>query len=236
MEFQAMFQTIHQSYVDSLFDSWASVDVDADAMDYWAPGGKELEMDVREEAEEAEGMDWELGSPEVAEATEELLTPETPALETPPGLNLPGVVVDLEWLLEPTEWIDRDLIAAIMNSVTDEDVLSDPQPSKALPAASASPITPAMVGLPFPNSAVAIREQSWDSGTPFSNGGGDIPIDPALSEPPLDPALMAESGVYANAEVSVARVQGVCAKFATRSGGTRRVASSCLYASRGCRS
>ncbi|KAL7279059.1 hypothetical protein ACG7TL_006895 [Trametes sanguinea] len=59
-----------------------------------------------------------------------------------------------------------------------------------------------MVGLPFPNSAVAYREQSWDSGTPFSNGGGDIPIDPALSEPPLDPALLADSGVYANAESS----------------------------------
>ncbi|KAI9000531.1 hypothetical protein BD414DRAFT_532395 [Trametes punicea] len=57
-----------------------------------------------------------------------------------------------------------------------------------------------MVGLPFPNSAVDNRELSWDDGTPFSNGGGDIPIDPALSEPPLDPALMAESGIPTKVE------------------------------------
>ncbi|CDO70872.1 hypothetical protein BN946_scf184804.g4 [Trametes cinnabarina] len=58
-----------------------------------------------------------------------------------------------------------------------------------------------MVGLPFPNSAVDNREQSWDTGTPFSNGGGDIPIDPALSETPLDPALLADSGVPKSEEV-----------------------------------
>lgn len=64
-----------------------------------------------------------------------------------------------------------------------------------------------MVGLPFPNSAADSREQSWDTGTPFSNGG-DIPIDPALNEPLLDPALMAENGVSKRVEVSVAGVEG----------------------------
>ncbi|KAI0329070.1 hypothetical protein GY45DRAFT_920930 [Cubamyces sp. BRFM 1775] len=86
-----------------------------------------------------------------------------------------------------------------------------------------------MVGLPFPNSAVDYREQSWDTGTPFSNGGGDIPIDPALSEPPLDPALMAESGVYGNIEVCVARVARRLSNFATRKwrNASRRVPHVC---------
>ena len=59
-----------------------------------------------------------------------------------------------------------------------------------------------MVGLPFPNSGTDIREPSWDNGTPFSNGG-DIPIDPALSEPPLDPALLTEEGMSRGIEVSM---------------------------------
>ncbi len=57
-----------------------------------------------------------------------------------------------------------------------------------------------MVGLPFPNSVVDTREPSWDHGTPFS-GSGDIPIDPALSDGSLDPALFAENGVSAKEEV-----------------------------------
>ncbi|TFK93998.1 hypothetical protein K466DRAFT_36586 [Polyporus arcularius HHB13444] len=56
-----------------------------------------------------------------------------------------------------------------------------------------------MVGLPFPNSVVDTREPSWDHGTPFS-GSGDIPIDPALSDGSLDPALFAENGVSAKEE------------------------------------
>ncbi|KAM5538485.1 hypothetical protein V8D89_007818 [Ganoderma adspersum] len=51
-----------------------------------------------------------------------------------------------------------------------------------------------MVGLPFPNSGASNREQSWDNGTPFSSSG-DIPIDPALNETPVDPALLAEEGM-----------------------------------------
>ena len=83
-----------------------------------------------------------------------------------------------------------------------------------------------MVGLPFPNSGADTREPSWDNGTPFS-GSGDIPIDPALSEVPLDPALLAENGVSAKEEVCGILIAG-CESFArgTRcaSGETRRVA------------
>ena len=57
-----------------------------------------------------------------------------------------------------------------------------------------------MVGLPFPNSGASNREQSWDNGTPFSSSG-DIPIDPALSETPVDPALLAEEGMSRRTEV-----------------------------------
>ncbi|KAI1797303.1 hypothetical protein LXA43DRAFT_1089180 [Ganoderma leucocontextum] len=56
-----------------------------------------------------------------------------------------------------------------------------------------------MVGLPFPNSGTSNREQSWDNGTPFSSSG-DIPIDPALSETPVDPALLAEEGITRSTE------------------------------------
>lgn len=59
-----------------------------------------------------------------------------------------------------------------------------------------------MAGFPFPDGEASNREQSWDSGTPFSSGG-DILIDPALSEVPLDPALMAEEGVPGSSEVRV---------------------------------
>ncbi|KAH9945286.1 uncharacterized protein BXZ73DRAFT_96273 [Epithele typhae] len=56
-----------------------------------------------------------------------------------------------------------------------------------------------MVGLPFPDSGADTRELSWDTGTPFS-ASGDIPIDPALNEPQLDPALTAEHDDLARVE------------------------------------
>lgn len=76
-----------------------------------------------------------------------------------------------------------------------------------------------MVGLPFPDSGASNREQSWDTGTPFSSSG-DIPIDPALSETPVDPALLAEEGMLRSIEV-----RSFCFGWARRGGGgTRRVA------------
>ena len=59
-----------------------------------------------------------------------------------------------------------------------------------------------MVGLPFPSNGGNTREQSWDNGTPFSCSG-DIPIDPALSQPPVDPALLAEEGIPRVEEVRI---------------------------------
>ncbi|KAG6898214.1 hypothetical protein C0992_003326 [Termitomyces sp. T32_za158] len=49
-----------------------------------------------------------------------------------------------------------------------------------------------MRGLAFPSSAVSDREISYDHGTPVTHPDG-IPIDPALSEPVIDPALMEDS-------------------------------------------
>ncbi|KAG5721932.1 Histone acetyltransferase MYST2 [Termitomyces sp. T112] len=49
-----------------------------------------------------------------------------------------------------------------------------------------------MRGLAFPSSAVFNRETSYDHGTPVTYPD-DIPIDPALSEPVIDPALMEQS-------------------------------------------
>ncbi|KAG6817155.1 hypothetical protein H0H87_012116 [Tephrocybe sp. NHM501043] len=48
-----------------------------------------------------------------------------------------------------------------------------------------------MRGLAFPSSAVFNRETSYDYGTPTPHPD-DIPIDPALAEPVIDPALMEE--------------------------------------------
>ena len=48
-----------------------------------------------------------------------------------------------------------------------------------------------MRGLNFPNVALYERAESEDQGTPFSPGD-DIPIDPALTGLPLDPALLEE--------------------------------------------
>jgi hypothetical protein len=46
-----------------------------------------------------------------------------------------------------------------------------------------------MRGLPFPSNVVFDRETSYEYGTPVANVD-DIPIDPALVGPPIDPALM----------------------------------------------
>lgn len=50
-----------------------------------------------------------------------------------------------------------------------------------------------MPGLPFPSDPVYARENSFDpgAGTPLSNVD-DVPIDPALNETPIDPAILAE--------------------------------------------
>ena len=45
-----------------------------------------------------------------------------------------------------------------------------------------------MRGLPFPQDAAFERETSYEYGTPASNFD-EIPIDPALADPPIDPAL-----------------------------------------------
>jgi hypothetical protein len=47
-----------------------------------------------------------------------------------------------------------------------------------------------MRGLPFPQDAAFERETSYEYGTPASNFD-DIPIDPALADPLIDPALQA---------------------------------------------
>jgi hypothetical protein len=60
-----------------------------------------------------------------------------------------------------------------------------------------------MRGLPFPTNAIFDREPSYaDYGTPFTNVEDNIPIDPALGGPAIDPAIMNEAEVEANAQVS----------------------------------
>jgi hypothetical protein len=49
-----------------------------------------------------------------------------------------------------------------------------------------------MRGLAFPSNVEFERETSHEYGTPFTNGD-DIPIDPALGGPAIDPAIMGES-------------------------------------------
>jgi hypothetical protein len=49
-----------------------------------------------------------------------------------------------------------------------------------------------MRGLPFPQDAAFERETSYEYGTPASNLD-EIPIDPALADPPIDPALQLHS-------------------------------------------
>ena len=59
-----------------------------------------------------------------------------------------------------------------------------------------------MRGLPFPDNGIQYREPSRETSTSSSNSA-EIPIDPALSQPQLDPALLAEDGVGVHAEVRV---------------------------------
>ena len=49
-----------------------------------------------------------------------------------------------------------------------------------------------MRGLAFPTNTVVDREASYEYGTPISNVD-EIPIDPALSGAPIDPALIVEN-------------------------------------------
>ena len=57
-----------------------------------------------------------------------------------------------------------------------------------------------MRGLAFPSSAISDREPSYENGTP--NNLEDIPIDPALSGPAIDPALIEKDTMASVAEVS----------------------------------
>jgi hypothetical protein len=58
-----------------------------------------------------------------------------------------------------------------------------------------------MRGLPFPSNATFDRETSYaDYGTPLTNVD-DIPIDPALGGPAIDPAIMGEAEAEANVQV-----------------------------------
>ena len=50
-----------------------------------------------------------------------------------------------------------------------------------------------MRGLAFPSNTIVDREASYECGTPISNVD-EIPIDPALSGAPIDPALIMENG------------------------------------------
>lgn len=59
-----------------------------------------------------------------------------------------------------------------------------------------------MRGLTFPNAALYEPADSEDQGTPFSYGD-DIPIDPALTGLPLDPALLEEDAKMRRLQVSI---------------------------------
>lgn len=68
-----------------------------------------------------------------------------------------------------------------------------------------------MRGLAFPEAAVSDRDESTDHGTPFSSSNADdIPIDPALTGIPLDPALFDQTN-----EIPAQQV-GVCALSAPK--------------------
>lgn len=58
-----------------------------------------------------------------------------------------------------------------------------------------------MRGLAFPTNATVDREASYEYGTPISNVD-EIPIDPALSGAPIDPALMMEGSNTSVVQVS----------------------------------
>ena len=66
-----------------------------------------------------------------------------------------------------------------------------------------------MRGLSFPEAAVFDREESYEHGTPFSSTNtDDIPIDPALSGIPLDPALLDQTNGFHEEEVGVCALPG----------------------------
>ncbi|CAL1716779.1 unnamed protein product [Somion occarium] len=60
-----------------------------------------------------------------------------------------------------------------------------------------------MRGLAFPTAAVSPRESSYDYGTPFSGGGNENAIDPALRvDTPIDPALLGGDGYSSGVPVT----------------------------------
>jgi NAD-dependent oxidoreductase involved in siderophore biosynthesis len=63
-----------------------------------------------------------------------------------------------------------------------------------------------MRGLAFPSNAAFVREASHDYGSPFA-AVDNIPIDPALTGPVIDPAIMGESGTdLVHVQVSLRRL------------------------------
>ena len=77
-----------------------------------------------------------------------------------------------------------------------------------------------MRGLAFPSSAISDREPSYEYGTP--NNVDDIPIDPALGAPAIDPALMSGNTGTGAVQVSSRLRSGLPVR-------PQRVASGQLY-------
>ena len=66
-----------------------------------------------------------------------------------------------------------------------------------------------MRGLACPEAAEFEREESYENGTPFSSSNADdIPIDPALSGIPLDPALLDQTNGFHEEQVGVCALSG----------------------------
>lgn len=59
-----------------------------------------------------------------------------------------------------------------------------------------------MSGLAFPAGPAFHRPEPYNQGSPYTSGD-DIPIDPALSGPQVDPALLGEGESLATVEVSL---------------------------------
>ena len=57
-----------------------------------------------------------------------------------------------------------------------------------------------MRGLPFPSTTQYDRELSYEYGTPL-NAVSDIPIDPALGGPAIDPAIIDEGSSHFQEQV-----------------------------------
>jgi hypothetical protein len=77
-----------------------------------------------------------------------------------------------------------------------------------------------MRGLAFPSSAISDREPSYEYGTP--NNADDIPIDPALGAPAIDPLLMSGDTGAGAIQVSSELRSGLAVR-------AQRVASGQLY-------